>query len=734
MYRLFLLALALSLSTAVSAQVTTVVINEINAAPGTSEFIELYDGGTGNTPLDGLVLVLFNGSNGVAYSQLDLDGFSTDANGFIVFGEDPAATVDFPDAIQDGPDAVALYVGDASDFPDGTAPTQTNLVDAYNYGTNDGRNDQLNAQLLSGLGLSVLFDEAFGDASAANVSLQRLNDVATDGSVTGEVSRTLYIFPPTPGALNPSSTVVDVTDEVNGTDGDLGVDEAKGWRMVAVPGFEPGDGTFEVDDLADINLVQGVAAGPTSPAQYPGRFPNIFTSASGVSTGDATNGYNAPASTDESLLPGAGLIWYFYDVDVVPAASRSYDLANPDFELAIDAVPPDEDLLGGTPYTLTVPAVEPYTETTSPKSGVPATRFFLIGNPGGYAYVLGGIEFQGGINDELQETFYVWNPDAGTTQSQGQTIAGSFEIETANFDSPFAGEALGRWNGAFAEVVYQAGDPGPNAVGTFSFSSDFYRPSSEQGFTGLTSAEERLPFRLEGTLEDGTPVVDVAAMLRFRSDATLGWDRMDATKPNSLASNHALIAPVGSFITGQPRRQGPLSLPAELTESVTVPVAFLSTGAGSFKLSWDLSQAPADHQFLLRDVISGEELDLRVAPDLAFSADATEWTDRFELVITPRSVVSSEPGDALAFSLSAPAPNPSRSLSSLTLKTAEAGPVHAAVYDALGREVAVLHEGVVAAGTPVSLVVRTSDLAPGVYVVRAQAPEGTLSHRLTVVR
>ena len=41
-----------------------VMINEIDAdTPGsdTAEFIELYDGGTGNTPLDGLVVVLYDG-------------------------------------------------------------------------------------------------------------------------------------------------------------------------------------------------------------------------------------------------------------------------------------------------------------------------------------------------------------------------------------------------------------------------------------------------------------------------------------------------------------------------------------------------------------------------------------------------------------------------------------------------------------------------------------------------
>ncbi|MCO6511569.1 MAG: hypothetical protein J5I65_12325, partial [Aridibacter famidurans] len=45
--------------------VANIVINEIDSdTPGTdaAEFVELYDGGTGNTALDGLVVVFFNGS------------------------------------------------------------------------------------------------------------------------------------------------------------------------------------------------------------------------------------------------------------------------------------------------------------------------------------------------------------------------------------------------------------------------------------------------------------------------------------------------------------------------------------------------------------------------------------------------------------------------------------------------------------------------------------------------
>ena len=57
---------------------TNVIINELDSdTPGTdaAEFVELYDGGAGDTALDGLVVVFYNGSNDLSYAAFDLDGF-----------------------------------------------------------------------------------------------------------------------------------------------------------------------------------------------------------------------------------------------------------------------------------------------------------------------------------------------------------------------------------------------------------------------------------------------------------------------------------------------------------------------------------------------------------------------------------------------------------------------------------------------------------------------------------
>jgi predicted extracellular nuclease len=134
-----------------------VIINEADAdTAGTDilEFVELFDGGAGNTALDGLVVVFYNGNGDVSYNAFDLDGFSTDADGYFVLGNAgvvPTPSIIFgSNGLQNGADAVALYAGDAASFPDGTAVTTTDLRDALVYDTSDADDAGLLALLNAG--------------------------------------------------------------------------------------------------------------------------------------------------------------------------------------------------------------------------------------------------------------------------------------------------------------------------------------------------------------------------------------------------------------------------------------------------------------------------------------------------------------------------------------------------------------------------------------------------------
>lgn len=179
------------------------VINELDCdTPGIDdkEFVEIKSE-TPNFNLNGYVLVFFNGSASGAntsYLALDLDGYTTDINGLLLIASttvvpSPQYIIE-PNLIQNGADAVAIYQGDAEDFPEGTlAFVDATLVDVLIYGTND-------ADAVDMIAIFQAFNPAIaqineGPSNNTN-SIQRNND----GSYFTGV--------PTPRFLNDGSGVV----------------------------------------------------------------------------------------------------------------------------------------------------------------------------------------------------------------------------------------------------------------------------------------------------------------------------------------------------------------------------------------------------------------------------------------------------------------------------------------------------------------------------------------------
>ena len=181
-----------------------VMINEIDAdTPGsdTAEFVELYDGGVGNTPLDGLVVVFYDGDTGsskASYAAFDLDGYSTDANGYFVMGNPgvAGASLIFDPGqfglLQNGPDAVGLYIGNATDYPAGTNATTTNLLDAVVYGTDDPNASGLLPLLNAG--------QPIANENAAGNSQTQSNQRCPNGQGGFRNTTPYYPGAPTPGS------------------------------------------------------------------------------------------------------------------------------------------------------------------------------------------------------------------------------------------------------------------------------------------------------------------------------------------------------------------------------------------------------------------------------------------------------------------------------------------------------------------------------------------------------
>ncbi len=197
-----LLASAFGGITLASAQTPTVIINEVDSdTPSYDEleFIELFDGGDGNTALDGLVVVLFNGSDDQTYTPaFDLDGYSTDVDGYFVIGSVAGADIYVASGgsgwLQNGADGVALYLGDETDFPNDTPVTTTDLIDAIVYDTNDG--DDSGLLPLLNAGQPQINEDGSGDKD--NQSNQR----CPNGSGGARNTDTFTQAEPSPGGTN----------------------------------------------------------------------------------------------------------------------------------------------------------------------------------------------------------------------------------------------------------------------------------------------------------------------------------------------------------------------------------------------------------------------------------------------------------------------------------------------------------------------------------------------------
>ncbi|MEM6783798.1 MAG: T9SS type A sorting domain-containing protein [Bacteroidota bacterium] len=104
-----------------------------------------------------------------------------------------------------------------------------------------------------------------------------------------------------------------------------------------------------------------------------------------------------------------------------------------------------------------------------------------------------------------------------------------------------------------------------------------------------------------------------------------------------------------------------------------------------------------------------------------------------ELPIFVAPPVANEPETTPAAAMLTAAPNPFSAQTTLSLTIPAAQRIEAIAYDVLGRRVAVLHEGTLAAGTH-PLTFEAARLPAGVYVVRVLGDDLALTRRVTLAR
>ncbi|MEZ5301925.1 MAG: lamin tail domain-containing protein [Verrucomicrobiales bacterium] len=212
-----------------SSAASGILINEVDAtgrgrdvlidADHENEFVELK--GSGGQALDGLALVLYNGTGDVSYTAVDLDKFAADPAGYFVvgtygtFGADLVLSnnsfVNAP--FQVGVDGVALVQGDGASFPSGTPgfPAASAICDALVYHVGQPADAALEAGLLLSGQHAVNENASFDNARLVVESMSRL----PDGAGNARETTAYQVGVPTPGAANslagPALTISEAT-------------------------------------------------------------------------------------------------------------------------------------------------------------------------------------------------------------------------------------------------------------------------------------------------------------------------------------------------------------------------------------------------------------------------------------------------------------------------------------------------------------------------------------------
>ena len=467
-----------------------------------------------------------------------------------------------------------------------------------------------------------------------------------------------------------------------------------GWRMMGAPV----EG-FTIERLAQMNLVQSV------PGQY-GEYPdeNLYVGYDGTS-------YIEAASSSATLAPGQGFMWYLFDRTIDPDGST---------------------FGGGTSNSYALPMI--LQGTGAETAADPVSVGLLTGTADDWTMV--GNPFRSDLD---VSDIGSWAQGGTLVSAVGHVWDGSTYVLTS---STTLANRLSAWQSMWVE------SDGATSL-------DIPASAKADGATYLyrSAAPRLLAFVLEGQTTDGTPTLDRAAQLALAADATDGWDLRDASKLTPLLASYATLAFEGE-------RNGETVLKAQESRSLEatafeVPLAVEAVGVErDLTLSWSADDLPDGWRAVLRDLETGAAIDLRTDESYAFaveplaarevqspadllaprSVEARRAASQTRFVLEVSATATATDGSApTEFALEAARPNPVRGMAQVAFALPEAGPVSVAVYDLLGRRVAVLAEGERAAGRHVEDLNATA-LSAGVYVVQMRAGAFVASQRVTVVR
>jgi hypothetical protein len=272
------------------------------------------------------------------------------------------------------------------------------------------------------------------------------------------------------------------------------------------------------------------------------------------------------------------------------------------------------------------------------------------------------------------------------------------------------------------------------------FQGFFYAYSGSASTVTFTEASKSSGGTFRGKEE--TPLVarialsrdgrENATWLQFAENGTFGRDRYDAPKMTSLSSD---VMQVSTLEVGSGAAMDIHYLPM-IREALTLTLPINAARGGTFTLSMGSSTLPDGWTVLLHDAVTGTTTDL-AHDTYTFTSEALSASvPRFTLIVEPGTSTSTpDAGRSTpdAFALEQNYPNPFNP-STVIRFTLDAGrQTRLAVFDVLGREIAVLVNGTMPAGAH-SVTFDASGLSSGTYIYRLEAGGQVLTRRMTLVK
>jgi len=340
----------------------------------------------------------------------------------------------------------------------------------------------------------------------------------------------------------------------------------------------------------------------------------------------------------------------------------------------------------------------------------------------GTQYAIGGNPFASTIDwdnvtkgDDVANSVWVWNPGTDTYDAYN---AGN-GLLTGGLIAPFQGFWF-EYDGALSGITFPVG-----------------AKSTGGTFRGKEAVSRRMVVR--ATDSEGSN----HAWVSFRDGATLGEDDFDAVKFTPLSADYIQL-----FTMVSDKAHDINSLPIDLVDALEIPLGVSSTRGGTVTLDLTELNLPDGWAASLRDNVTG--VTVAVDANFSYSYESSRakaapvgeaphvlaaTAPRFTLIVDPLGTTSTENGKQTTenFQLEQNYPNPFNPSTVVGFRLSVAGHATLKVYDVLGREVAVLVNGTLSAGSH-SVNFDASNLTSGVYMYKLEAGGMSQTKRMTLVK